>query len=106
MIAKLAQGVWRKGCRGLRIKDVWFDGGRLWVRGGKGQKDRMTFLPKEVVPESQRQIAWATQRHLQHLEQGNDNVYLPCISPERLRLLASSLRQSLVPEVLSGLLQR
>ena len=50
----------------------------------------MTFLPKEVVPELQRQIAWATQRHLQHLEEGNDNVSLPFVSLERLRLLTSS----------------
>ncbi len=70
-------GLRHKECRRLRIKDVWFDEGRLLVRDGKGQKDRMTFLPKEVVPELQRQIAWATQRHQQDLEEGFDKVYLP-----------------------------
>jgi integron integrase len=70
-------GLRHKECRRLRIKDVWFDEGRLLVRDGKGQKDRMTFLPKQVVPELQRQIAWATQRHQQDLEKGFDKVYLP-----------------------------
>ena len=70
-------GLRHKECRRLRIKDVWFDEGRLLVRDGKGQKDRMTFLPKEVVPDLQRQIAWATQRHHQDLEEGYDKVYLP-----------------------------
>ncbi|KLU06341.1 Integron integrase IntIPac [Rhodopirellula islandica] len=66
-----------KECRRLRIKDVWFDEGCLLVRNGKGQKDRMTFLPKQVIPDLKRQIAWATQRHQQDLEEGYDKVYLP-----------------------------
>ena len=70
-------GLRHKECRRLRIKDVWFDEGRLLVRDGKGQKDRMTFLPKQAIPELQRQIAWATQRHQQDLEEGFDKVYLP-----------------------------
>ncbi|MEO9932430.1 hypothetical protein [Rhodopirellula bahusiensis] len=49
----------------------------MLVRNGKGQKDRMTFLPKQVIPELKRQIAWATQRHQQDLEEGYDKVYLP-----------------------------
>ncbi|WP_404308175.1 integron integrase [Neorhodopirellula lusitana] len=70
-------GLRHKECRRLRIKDVWFDEGRLLVRDGKGQKDRMTFLPKQVSAELQRQIAWATQRHQRDLEEGYDKVYLP-----------------------------
>lgn len=70
-------GLRHKECRRLRIKDVWFDEGCLLVRDGKGQKDRMTFLPKQVIPELKRQIAWATQRHQQDLEEGFDKVYLP-----------------------------
>ncbi|TWU08589.1 integron integrase [Allorhodopirellula heiligendammensis] len=70
-------GLRHKECRRLRIKDVWFDEGRLLVRDGKGQKDRMTFLPNQAIAELQRQIAWATQRHQQDLEEGFDKVYLP-----------------------------
>lgn len=70
-------GLRHKECRRLRIKDVWFDEDRLLVRDGKGQKDRMTFLPKHVLPELQRQVAWATQRQLQDIEEGFDKVYLP-----------------------------
>ncbi|WP_430452257.1 integron integrase [Rhodopirellula europaea] len=70
-------GLRHKECRRLRIKDVWFDEGCLLVRNGKGQKDRMTFLPKQVIPDLKRQIAWATQRHQQDLEEGHDKVYLP-----------------------------
>lgn len=70
-------GLRHKECRRLRIKDVWFDEERLLVRDGKGQKDRMTFLPKQAIPELRRQIAWATQRHQEDLDEGFDKVYLP-----------------------------
>ena len=35
-------------CMTLRVKDLDFESGQLWVRGGKGAKDRWTLLPKSV----------------------------------------------------------
>lgn len=32
-------------CVRLRIKDVGFGQGKIFIRGGKGGKDRTTFLP-------------------------------------------------------------
>ena len=34
----------------LRIKDVDLDGGTITVRGGKGDKDRVTCLPQSLIP--------------------------------------------------------
>jgi len=36
-------------CMTLRVKDLDFESGQLWVRGGKGAKDRWTLLPKSLV---------------------------------------------------------
>ena len=33
-------------CLRLRIKDIEFDRGQIMVRGGKGDKDRVTMLPE------------------------------------------------------------
>ncbi len=38
-------------CVRLRVKDVDFDSGLLFVRGGKGDKDRSTLLASTVVPD-------------------------------------------------------
>ena len=43
----------------LRIKDIDFDMNQLIVRSGKGDKDRVTVLPKSLVAELQQQIVLA-----------------------------------------------
>ncbi|NJM38829.1 MAG: tyrosine-type recombinase/integrase [Akkermansiaceae bacterium] len=43
----------------LRIKDVDFPNGLIWVRDGKGGKDRALTLPKNLIDALQRQIARA-----------------------------------------------
>ncbi|HQR52637.1 MAG TPA: integron integrase [Burkholderiales bacterium] len=43
----------------LRVKDVDFDRLLIVVREGKGNKDRVTMLPTALVPDLQRQIAYA-----------------------------------------------
>ena len=43
-------------CMTLRVKDLDFESGQLWVRGGKGAKDRWTLLPKSVVSSLRAQI--------------------------------------------------
>ncbi len=34
----------------LRVKDIDFSSNNIFVRGGKGNKDRATMLPQELVP--------------------------------------------------------
>jgi len=70
-------GLRHKECRRLRIKDVCFDEGHIVVRDGKGEKDRITFLPEQAVPELRRQIEVAMRMHRLDVEQGFEQVYLP-----------------------------
>jgi len=43
----------------LRVKDVDFDRQLIVVREGKGNKDRITMLPSALIPDLQRQLAYA-----------------------------------------------
>ncbi len=70
-------GLRHKECRRLRIKDICFDEQHIVVRDGKGAKDRITFLPKQAIPELQRQIAVAKRFHEIDVEQGFAQVHLP-----------------------------
>ncbi len=41
--------------RGLRVKDVDFQQSQITVRDGKGQKDRVTMLPRSLADPLERQ---------------------------------------------------
>jgi integron integrase len=43
-------------CCRLRVKDIDFEGGLLFVRAGKGDKDRTTLLPDRVKPTLQEHL--------------------------------------------------
>ena len=70
-------GLRHKECRRLRIKDVCFDEKHIVVHDGKGEKDRITFLPEQASDELRRQIEFAKGVHRQDVEQGFPEVYLP-----------------------------
>lgn len=70
-------GLRHRECRTLRIKDVCFDTGHIVVRNGKGQKDRITVLPKMVVDSLRRAIDAAARQHRLDLRDGFGSVYLP-----------------------------
>lgn len=70
-------GMRHKECRRLRIKDVCFDEGHIVIRDGKGNKDRITFLPEQAIPELKRQIEVAIRMHRIDIEQGFEQIYLP-----------------------------
>ena len=70
-------GLRHKECRRLRIKDVCFDQNLIVVRNGKGEKDRVTFLPENAVQPLQRQIRMAKQVHQMDVEEGFTEVYMP-----------------------------
>ena len=64
-------------CVRLRVKDVDFDQHHIVVRAGKGNKDRVTLLPEQLVPDLKIQIHYAKGLHENDLCRGCGSVYLP-----------------------------
>jgi integron integrase len=64
-------------CLRLRVKDVDLERAELTIRDGKGQKDRMTTLPKRLIEPLRDHLARVKVRHERDLEEGFGRVYLP-----------------------------
>lgn len=64
-------------CMRLRVQDVDFDQQQLMVRDGKGQKDRITMLPKSLQEELREHLDAVRVLHDAELAQGRGDVYLP-----------------------------
>jgi integrase len=64
-------------CLRLRIQDVDFGQNLIFVRGGKGGKDRTTLLPRNLRDALQAHIEAVKALHHQDLEEGFGDVYLP-----------------------------
>ncbi len=62
-------------CIRLRIQDIDFGQGHIYIRHGKGDKDRTTFLPHDIHPELRDHIERVTQLHFQDLEEGYGNIH-------------------------------
>jgi integron integrase len=79
LLAKLLYGSGMRAleCVRLRVKDVDFAQHVLLVRDGKGEKDRITMLPENVVAPLQEHLARVQQVHAQDLANGYGAVYLP-----------------------------
>jgi integron integrase len=63
-------------CVRLRVKDVDFAHNQITVRDGKGQKDRVTILPRRFQPPLQEHLTHAKEQHETDLAQGFGTVYL------------------------------
>lgn len=61
----------------LRVKDVEFERREILVRQGKGDKDRVTVLPENLIAPLQAQLAAARALHLQDVAAGYGEVWLP-----------------------------
>jgi integron integrase len=61
----------------LRVKDVSLDRREITVRGGKGDRDRMTMLPRALFPEIRRQMDRVRARHAADFRGGAGWVQLP-----------------------------
>ncbi|MFI2812831.1 integron integrase [Microbulbifer sp. JSM ZJ756] len=61
----------------LRVMDIDFARHNIFVRAGKGGKDRTTLLPASLVPRLQQQIRRVGRLHAQDLDDGYGAVYLP-----------------------------
>lgn len=64
-------------CAELRVKDVDFAVNRIVVRGGKGDKDRVTMLPAVVKADLARHLRVVREQHLRDIEAGAGWVALP-----------------------------
>jgi integron integrase len=64
-------------CLGLRVKDVDLAGGKLFVRQGKGNKDRVTLLPKTLVPHLSAHLERVKILHERDLAKGFGEAPLP-----------------------------
>lgn len=64
-------------CIRLRIQDVDFGQGRIFVRGGKGGKDRTVILPDRVRPLLADHIHRVEELHKNDLSAGYGEVYIP-----------------------------
>lgn len=62
---------------GLRVKDLDFDHGAIYVREGKGKKDRVVQLPETLREPLRQQLAARHAMHLLDVERGMVDVYLP-----------------------------
>ncbi len=64
-------------CVGLRIKDVDFGAGQVLVRRGKGQRDRVTLLPRSLITPLEAHLVEVRRLHYGDLERGAGHVELP-----------------------------
>ena len=61
----------------LRVKDVEFARREVLIREGKGNKDRVTVLPENLIGPLQLQLQKARALHEKDVEAGFGRVYLP-----------------------------
>jgi len=64
-------------CLRLRVKDIEFARREILVRAGKGNKDRVTMLPENLMLPLQNQLARVKTLHERDLEAGFGDVILP-----------------------------
>lgn len=57
-------------CAALRVKDIDFSAGQILVRRGKGQKDRVTLLPRATVEPLHAHLARVNELHQRDLQEG------------------------------------
>jgi integron integrase len=61
----------------LRLKDVDFERRAILVRAGKGNKDRVTILPDNLIEDIQHAMARVSAIHTQDLAEGYGEVQMP-----------------------------
>lgn len=64
-------------CVRLRVKDVSFGYHQIVVRDGKGEKDRVTILPKSLEEPLRLHLAEVKVKHQRDLAEGFGTVHLP-----------------------------
>ena len=79
LVASLLYGTGMRLLEGLRlrIKDVEFTRREILIRAGKGNKDRVTVLPENLIAPLQQQIAKTRALYLKDMAEGLGEVWLP-----------------------------
>ena len=79
VVAKLLYGCGLRvmECLRMRVKDADLSGGKVEIRGGKGDKDRVLTLPKSLVGLLEAQLQRCRVIHEKDREVGVAGVYLP-----------------------------
>ncbi len=79
LMAKLlyGSGLRLMECVRLRVQDLDFDKGIIYVRHAKGGKDRVSLFPKVLHVELQNHLQRVKELHSQDLVTGHGEVYLP-----------------------------
>jgi integron integrase len=79
LVARLLYGTGMRllECLRVRVKDVDFPLNQITIRGGKGDKDRVTVLPGSIQPTLQDHLIGVKQLHEADLAAGFGRVYLP-----------------------------
>jgi integron integrase len=79
LIAKLLYGCGLRitECIRLRVKDLDFGQGRIFIRSSKGGKDRTVILPDTIKNELKKQVDDVIALHQQDIREGFGEVYIP-----------------------------
>lgn len=79
LMAKLlyGSGLRLMECVRLRVQDIDFEVNILYIRDGKGGKDRTTVFPKQIKEELKEQVDKVNAIHDKDLADGYGDVYLP-----------------------------
>ncbi len=79
-------------CIRLRIQDLDFERNNLYVRAGKGGKDRTTILPTTIKSTLQHQLQKVKQLHDEDLKNGFGEVFMPEALGRKYRNAAKEFR--------------
>lgn len=79
LLASLLYGTGMRLMEGLRlrVKDIDFERREIIIREGKGNKDRVTVLPENLIEPLRQRLQKTQQLHQADLDAGYGNVYLP-----------------------------
>ncbi len=64
-------------CLQMRVKDIDVGAGLVYIRAGKGDKDRTSLLSKSLEPELRRHLEWVRGVHQIDVQAGLGEVWLP-----------------------------
>ena len=76
-------------CLRLRVKDIDLHKKQVTVRSGKGNKDRLTVLPKRMEDALAEHLLRIRQQHQRDLAEGNGSVQLPHALERKYRKAAT-----------------
>jgi len=83
-------------CCQLRVCDLDFDRGQILIRGGKGNKDRVTMLPQSLQERLKAQVEFVRLRHEHDVENGAGYSPVPTSLEHKRHGAARELRWQFV----------